>query len=121
MRKLVMYCEDIAPADKFVDRIDQDPQWELVAVCRTRSDLLFVLDRIPVDIVLMEVTALTGEDFIAAVCSHLRGAALVLCVPPEPLALEQGRPHYPSAQDILGVQAYTLHNGLNARCCDTVG
>lgn len=110
MRKLVIYYEDSVLANAIADRIDQDPQWELIAVCGTPSDLIFVLNRTPVDIVLMEVTPRITEGFIAAVRSHLRGAALTLWFPPEPPAEGQRRTPFPSALQILGVEAYAVES-----------
>jgi hypothetical protein len=69
-----MYAEDTAQARTIAGKIDEDPRWELLAVCATLADLNFVLDRAPVDVLLLRVTPQTDEGVLTAVRERTRHA-----------------------------------------------
>jgi hypothetical protein len=67
MRKAVLYAEDTALTRRIVGKFEADPRWELIALCTTLADLNFVLDRVAVDILLLQITPETGESVLRAV------------------------------------------------------
>jgi hypothetical protein len=54
--RVVLYAEDTAQARSIAGQIEEDPSWELIALCATLADLNFVLDRVTVDLLLLRLT-----------------------------------------------------------------
>jgi hypothetical protein len=73
---MVLYAEDTAQARRIAGQVDEDPGWELVALCGTLADLNFVLDRVAVDVLLLRLTPETGEGVLSAVWEQTRQAHL---------------------------------------------
>ena len=61
MHKAVLYAQETALTRRIVENLEEDPSWELVALCTTLADLNFVLDRVTVDVVLLQLTPETGD------------------------------------------------------------
>lgn len=80
MRKAVLYAEDTALTWRIVDKFEADPSWELIALCRTLADLNFVLDRVTVDVLLLQITPETGESVLHAVWERTGYAHLLVGV-----------------------------------------
>jgi hypothetical protein len=75
-----MYAEDTAQARTIAGKIEEDPRWELIAVCATLADLNFVLDRAPVDVLLLMATPQTDEGVLTAIRERTRSAHIPVWV-----------------------------------------
>ena len=53
--KVVLYDEDVTLGPKIAADIEEDPNWELIALCATLGDLSFVLNRVTVDVLLLHL------------------------------------------------------------------
>ena len=80
MLRVVLYAEDTVQARRFVDKVEKDPRWELIALCTTPADLNFVLDRVTVDVLLLQLTPETEEGVISAVRERTRRAHILVWV-----------------------------------------
>jgi hypothetical protein len=78
VRKAVLYAEDTALTRRIVDKFEADPSWELIALCSTLADLNFILDRVTVDILLLQLTPETGESVFRAVWERTGYAHLLV-------------------------------------------
>lgn len=76
MRRMVLYAEDTAQVRRIAAQVEEDPGWELIALCGTLADLNFVLDRVAVDVLLLRLTPETGEGVLSAVWEQTRQAHL---------------------------------------------
>jgi hypothetical protein len=74
VRRVVLQAEETAPARSTAGQVEEDPSWELMALCETLADLNFVLDRLTVDVLLLPLTPETGEGVLSAVCEQTRHA-----------------------------------------------
>src|ERR1035441_787809 len=61
--RLVLYDEDATLGPRIAAAVEDDPRWELIALCTTLGDLNFVLNRVTVDVLLLH---LTGRSSIGA-------------------------------------------------------
>jgi hypothetical protein len=61
MRKAVLYAQDTPLTRRIVVQLEADPSWELIALCTTPADLNFVLDRVPIDVLLLPHTPGTAD------------------------------------------------------------
>jgi hypothetical protein len=52
--RAILYAEDTALARGIAQRVEENPSWELIALCTTPADLNFVLDRVTVDVLLYQ-------------------------------------------------------------------
>jgi hypothetical protein len=72
MLRVVLYAEDTAQAQTIAGKVEEDPHWELIALCTTLADLIFVLDRVTVDVLLLRLSPETGEGVLNAVWERTR-------------------------------------------------
>lgn len=106
MRKAVLYAPETALTRRIVENLEEDPSWELVALCTTLADLNFVLDRVTVDVVLLRLTPETGDLVLVErkLQSMRRGEEgglwAFLSLTPE------SHPACRTARDIMGAEAY---------------
>jgi hypothetical protein len=76
--RLVLYDEDATLGPRIAAEIEDDPRWELIALCATLGDLNFVLNRVTVDILLLHLTP-EPDDRVLNVASELaRDAAFLV-------------------------------------------
>src|ERR1039458_4078959 len=61
--RLVLYDEDATLGPRIAAAVEDDPRWEVIALCTTLGDLNFVLNRVTVDVLLLH---LTGRSSIGA-------------------------------------------------------
>jgi hypothetical protein len=80
VRKAVLYAPETALTRRIVENLEEDPSWELVALCTTLADLNFVLDRVTVDVLLLQLTPETGESVLSAVWERTRYTHLLAWV-----------------------------------------
>ena len=83
--RVVLYAEDTTLAPRVVNKVEQDPRCELIALCTNLGDLNFVLDHVTVDVLYLQLTPETGEDVLRAVWGRTRCAPLLVqvesCIP----------------------------------------
>jgi len=75
-----MYAEDTTQARRIAGKLEEDPRWELIALCATLADLNFLLDRVTVDVLLLMVTPETDEGVLKAVRERTRNARIPVWV-----------------------------------------
>jgi hypothetical protein len=72
VRRAVLYAEDTVEARRIAGELEEDPDWELVALCSTVADLDSVLDHVRVDLLLWLCTSDAGVGVLRAVWSRLQ-------------------------------------------------
>jgi len=111
VHKAVLYAQETALTRRIVESLEEDPSWELVALCTTLADLNFVLDRVTVDVVLLQLTPETGDLVLVErkLQSTRRGEAggFRAFLSPTP----ESHPACRTAKDIMGTEAYRRFDG----------
>ena len=72
MLRVVLFAEDTTLTRRIAGRIEENPSWELLALCPTLADLNFVLDRMTVDVLLLQLTPETSERVLSNSPGHKR-------------------------------------------------
>jgi len=93
--KVVLYDEDVTLGPKIAADIEEDPNWELIALCATLGDLSFVLNRVTVDVLLLHLNP-ESDDRALRVGSKLARQARLLVLSHHPV-----RRQYPGPNDLL--------------------
>jgi hypothetical protein len=78
--RVVLYAGDTAQVRCIARKVENDPRYELIALCATLADLIFVLDRVAVDVLLLRLTPANGDAVLSAAWERTRKAHLLLRV-----------------------------------------
>jgi hypothetical protein len=106
-----MYAQETALTRRIVENLEEDPSWELVALCTTLADLNFVLDRVTVDVVFLQLTPATGglvlvERKLQSMPREEEGGFWAFLSP-----MPESHPACRTARDIMGTDAYRRFDG----------
>lgn len=76
--RLVLYDEDATLGPRIAAAVEDDPRWELIALCTTLGDLNFVLNRVTVDVLLLHLTPESAGRVLSAASALARNARLLV-------------------------------------------
>ena len=82
MHRVLLYDDDVTSGLKIAAEIEDDPRWELIALCTALGDLNFILSRVPVDVLLIHLTAESAERQIGIVSVLAREAQISVWLQP---------------------------------------
>ena len=76
--RLVLYDEDATLGPRLAAGVEDDPKWELIALCATLGDLNFVLNRVTVDVLLLHLTPESSGRVLCVASGLARDARLLV-------------------------------------------
>src|ERR1035438_10712970 len=76
--RLVLYDEHATLGPRIAAGVEDDPRWELIALCTTLGDLNFVLNRVTVDVLLLHLTPESAGRVLSVASGLARNARLLV-------------------------------------------
>ena len=77
-RRLILYDEDATLGPRIAAGVEDDPRWELIALCATLDDLSFALNRVTVDVLLLHLTPESSGRVLGVASGLARDAPLLV-------------------------------------------
>src|ERR1017187_7442493 len=77
-RRLILYDEDATLGPRIAAGVEDNPRWELIALCATLDDLSFVLNRVTVDALLLHLTPESSGRVLSVASGLARDARILV-------------------------------------------
>ena len=76
--RLVLYDEDATLGLRITAEVEEDPRWELIALCATLGDLNFILNRVRVDVLFLRLTPESCDRVLSVASGPARDVPLLV-------------------------------------------